>query len=299
MSDANQIEWLIVSVEAPDVGSAEIGAAILEPFAIDGIVVQTQQGDPNDLAPDALLPGVMLSIGVERGVDSAEFRADLATRLAAYQLPQPQFQTVADQDWANAWRDHYQSLRIGQQFVIQPSWLPLPDTVSDDDHILYLDPGMAFGTGTHETTQLCLALLEEVAQAGQSLLDVGCGSGILSIGAGKLGLTPILGIDIDRKSVETSAENAARNQITADFQHGTLDQVDPTTYKWDIVIANILAPVLTDLIINDQLVERANTLILSGILAVQAEAMIEVAETRGVNLTKQVQKGDWVALCFN
>lgn len=122
-----------------------------------------------------------------------------------------QVRALADQDWANAWKQHYRVQRIGARIVIVPSWLEY--TAQPDDIVLQLDPGMAFGTGLHQTTQLCLRLLERYARPGQQTLDLGTGSGILAIAAAKLGAGPILALDNDPVAVEAAHDNVARNGV--------------------------------------------------------------------------------------
>ncbi len=122
-----------------------------------------------------------------------------------------QTRTLTDQDWANAWKAHYQVQRIGKRIVIVPSWLAY--TAQPDDVLLYLDPGMAFGTGLHATTRLCLCLLEQYVQPGIQMLDLGTGSGILAIAAAKLGAASVLALDNDPIAVSIARDNVARNQV--------------------------------------------------------------------------------------
>ncbi|HEY3310852.1 MAG TPA: 50S ribosomal protein L11 methyltransferase [Anaerolineales bacterium] len=220
-------------------------------------------------------------------------------------LPAPTFSPVADQNWMEAWKTRYQPIPIGKRLIIVPIWMdsPTPDRIS-----IRIDPGMAFGTGTHPTTQLCLKLLEMVFDdhAGElkSVIDVGCGSGILSVAAIKLGAGFVLGVDIDDASVKNSRENADNNGIPAEkfkIGLGSVTEVKEGkfgTSQAPLVLANILAPVLIRLFDAGMadLIAPGGRIILSGILEHQAAAVVASAEKHGLRLVAQKQIADWVAL---
>ena len=205
-----------------------------------------------------------------------------------------------------AWKEYYKPILIGQRVVIVPAWLESPDP---DRVAIKIDPGMAFGTGTHPTTQLCLELIEKAildtrkSNSEYRVIDIGCGSGILSIAALKLGATSALGVDIDIESVVNSRENAEKNGIGAEFiiGQGSVAEVKAGKFAYasaPLVVANILAPViirLFDVGLAD-LVDEGGQLVLSGILAEQAEKVIEAASAKGLVLTNKRQMKDWVAL---
>lgn len=216
-------------------------------------------------------------------------------------LPQPTFRQIADQNWMEAWKQHYKPILIGQRLLILPAWLdsPYPERIP-----IRIDPGMAFGTGTHPTTQLCLALMEpEGERFAKTVIDVGCGSGILSIAAIKLGAEQVLGVDIDAESVRNSRENAALNDIKVGMLlgQGSVHEVlrgDFAFQSAPLVVANILAPIIIRLFGDGlaRLVDPGGTLILSGILNHQAQDVISAAAAQGMRLVRQNQLGDWVAL---
>jgi ribosomal protein L11 methyltransferase len=227
-------------------------------------------------------------------------------------LPAAVFTPLADQDWMEAWKERYHPIPIGHKLIIVPAWLDSPDAARIP---IKIDPGMAFGTGTHPTTQLCLELLESNTPAGGDVIDVGCGSGILSVAALKLGAGFALGVDIDEASVKASRENAQANGIPADqFAIGLGSVAEVVAGRFELpsqdgpggrvirnaplVLANILAPIiirLFDMGLAD-LVTAGGTLILSGILAEQAAGVIASAEAHGLKLVEKRQAGDWVAL---
>ena len=186
--------------------------------------------------------------------------------------------------------------------LILPAWVEQ----EDPDRIpLRIDPSMAFGTGTHPTTQLCLALAEEYVQPGIDVIDVGCGSGILSIGSILLGAKYALGVDIDPESMKNSMDNARRNNVLdkCEFYQGSVAEIlkDETSIKHaPLVLANILAPIL--LMLFDvgmaELVDPDGILVLSGILEDQEEKVRKMAESKGLTFLKRMQVKDWVAMSF-
>jgi len=233
-------------------------------------------------------------------------------------LPAPVYKQIADRNWMEAWKEHYKPIPIGKRLMIVPAWMDSPEPSRIP---IRIDPGMAFGTGTHPTTQLCLELignwfeqskienrklaLSEV-EASKIVIDIGCGSGILSIAALKLGATRALGVDIDIESVRNSRENADKNGIGAELilGQGSVAEVKAGRFAFasaPLVVANILAPVIIRLFeagLGD-LVEAGGAVILSGILSGQAEKVREAAQAKGLVLTGQRQMGDWVALAMS
>jgi ribosomal protein L11 methyltransferase len=209
-----------------------------------------------------------------------------------------------------AWKERFHPIPVGKKLIIVPAWLESPDTARVS---IKIDPGMAFGTGTHPSTQLCLELIEETCEAlpeeerdGLNVIDVGCGSGILSIGALKLGMGFALGVDIDEASVKASRENADTNAIAPDrfaIGLGSVTEIREGIFpiqKAQLVLANILAPIIIRLFgmgLAD-LVAPGGVLILAGILAEQAEAVQVSAEQHGLKFVEKRQMGDWVALLF-
>jgi ribosomal protein L11 methyltransferase len=214
-----------------------------------------------------------------------------------------QVQTVQETDWAEAWKEHYHPIPIGRKLMIVPAWLenPQPERIA-----IRMDPGMAFGTGTHPTTQLCLELIEEVLAdtgGGSTVIDVGCGSGILGVAAIKLGASHVLGVDIDRLAVKVSRENAAANGVGERMEtgEGSVKEVlggNFSVRQADIVLANILAPVLVRLFTDGLagLVKDGGFLVLSGIIEHQAGEVLEAAQAHGLRLVDRRQIADWVAL---
>ncbi len=230
-------------------------------------------------------------------------------------LPTPVFDPIADQNWMESWKQHYQPIPIGKRLVIIPAWLDSPDPTRIP---IKIDPGMAFGTGTHPTTQLCLEFLEtyipgksairnlqSAMRSTYSVIDVGCGSGILSIAALKLGAASALGVEIDEAAVKASRENAAANGVAENLSLGVGSVAEVLAGRFGVrqaslVLANILAPVIIRLfdVGLDELVAPDGALILSGILEEQAESVVSAARSRRMKLVEKRQTGDWVAVTF-
>ena len=217
-------------------------------------------------------------------------------------LPAVEFRTIDDQDWMTAWKEHYHPIPVGERLLILPAWLEsnFPDRVA-----VKIDPSMAFGTGTHPTTQICLALLEKYIQAGQPVIDVGCGSGILSIAAIKLGAKFTLAVDIDNAAIRSTRENAAANEVEdqIDCGIGSVEEILSGQYflrQAPLVLANILAPVIVRLFGDGlaDLMTRKGIIILSGILVEQATEVEAEAVGRGLKPVDRMQMGDWVGLVY-
>ena len=226
-----------------------------------------------------------------------------------------QVRQLAEEDWANAWKEHYKTRRMGKHFVIVPSWLEYQ--AEPDDVVLNLDPGMAFGTGLHPTTQLCLELMETLDFTGKTVLDLGCGSGILAVGAAKLGAARILALDTDPIAVDATNENAERNHVSdlitaaegslgsAPLEHWLgwegAKRGEPQSYhsagEFDIILANIWAHVHVVLGNDDVAALKPDgVLVTSGIINDREASVVEAFEHAGLVQIERKVEGDWVAL---
>ena len=213
-----------------------------------------------------------------------------------YPIPEPLVHTIAEANWAEAWKAHFSPIAVGAGFWIIPAWVDPADVpAAAGGRVIRLDPGMAFGTGLHPTTQLCLAALEACVRPGAAVLDVGTGSGILAIGAAGLGAANVVGIDIDAKAVEIAAANAALNGARLQLRAGTIEAAGDAVF--DVVVANILAGTLIDLA--GPLAARVRPggrLIGSGILADQAPGVAAAFAAAGLVPSGEELSGDWVAI---
>ncbi|MBF8290027.1 MAG: Ribosomal protein methyltransferase [Chloroflexi bacterium] len=205
---------------------------------------------------------------------------------------------VDEADWAEAWKAHFPVMRVGNRLVIRPTWRrhrALPDDV-----VLAMDPGMAFGTGLHPTTRLCLAAIEGVATggalAGTRVLDVGCGSGILAIAAARLGAAQVLGVDIDPIAIEATLANARRNGLGRRI-HARARSLPSGEPAFDVVLANLIASVLVALAgpLRDE-VRPGGLLVASGIFVDREVEVTEAFSRAGLDVIERSEEGDWVAL---
>jgi ribosomal protein L11 methyltransferase len=212
-----------------------------------------------------------------------------------------QWQQIQEEDWAGAWKQHWHPQEVGDRFVIYPAWIPVPEKC--DRAVLRLDPGVAFGTGAHATTQLCLKALEHYFSGDPNpviVADIGCGSGILSIGAALLGAAKIYAVDTDPLAVQATQQNWDLNQLPPKLvvAEGSVDHLlHLPTAPVDGIVCNILAPVIIELMPQLCAIAHANTwAILSGLLVSQAPAVIEAAVQHGWTLTNQQHQQDWCCL---
>lgn len=307
-------QWLEVSLIV-DGELAEAVAEVLARFAPEGVVIESTRIDPNGAPEGAVIGPLRVAAYLPVNEQIEETRQKLEESLwylgRIRPLPQAIYQKIEQTDWSQSWKEHYQPISIGQRLVIVPAWLenPLPERIP-----IRIDPGMAFGTGTHPTTQLCLEMIEEVALTfppGEvvrekfTLIDVGCGSGILSIAALKLGATHALGVDIDEQAIITAWGNALGNGIMEGLELGAgsvaeIRQGKFSLQKTPLVVANILAPIIIQLFEDGlgELMLPDGKLILSGILAEQAEQVLTAGKKQGFQLVNNKQMGDWVCLTF-
>ena len=222
-------------------------------------------------------------------------------------LPEAEYKPIQEVNWVEAWKQHYQPIPIGRRLIIVPAWMeaPAPERIP-----IRIDPGMAFGTGTHPTTQLCLELLEDYLRTGETVIDVGCGSGILAVAAIKLGAGRALGVDIDPQAIPNARENAAANGVEDRLEIGTgsVSEVLAGNYsirQAPLVMANILAPILVHLLEAgmSELVTPGGRLILAGILDEQWQdasvpsPLQEALRQHQCTVCEVKRSGDWVGIC--
>jgi ribosomal protein L11 methyltransferase len=202
---------------------------------------------------------------------------------------------VNDMDWAENWKKYYKPVRIGDKIVIKPSWEDYEQ--KDGDIVIELDPGMAFGTGTHETTILCVEALEKYVKKDAIVYDVGCGSGILSIVAAKLGAKRVIGIDIDDLSVKTSKENVKINGVEEIVEIVKGNLLDNVSGKADIIVSNIIAEIIINMIPNlkDYLIHNG-IFIASGIITEKLEKVKEALVNNGFSIVEEKTMNDWAVI---
>lgn len=296
------MRWLELTVEA-DVEAVEAVSEILGRVAA-GTIVQPARlvRDPDDELAVREDPSGGYAVVAHIADDAAASTAVEATERALWHLQAfglrevgaLQVRSVADADWAEAWKEHYVPQRVGR-LVVVPSWSTEP--AERGEVVITLDPGMAFGTGLHPTTQGCLRLLQAVAPMPATVLDVGIGSGILALSALRLGAGRAVGLDTDPLAVEAALANAERNgladRLTATV--GTLPEAPERAYP--LVLANLVAAVLVDLAPRLAAhVERGGILLASGIIEPKADAVLAAMDAAGLTAVSRHDDGEWVTL---
>jgi len=297
--------WVEISLVVDD-EAAEAVSALFEQYGEGGAVIEEVplRRDAVD-EPEVSSPAEGAVRAVRR-VAKAFLPAGDTARLEALQhalwhlgrlrpLPEPQVRELGAADWAEAWKSGYQVLRIGRRVRIVPSWIPYEP--APGEVTVMLDPGMAFGTGLHPTTQLCLQALEELIAPGMRVLDVGTGSGILSIAAAKLGAAEVLAVDIEAVAVRTACENVALNGVDGlvRVEQGSVDDCDRGRY--DLVLANILAEINARLAPDlARHTAQGGWLVASGILDTRAHVVERAFAIAGLAVVRRWQSEDWLAL---
>lgn len=327
------MDWLELSVSV-DQEAAESVSELLARYGYNGGVVAEPAWVPGDEGPefriDASQPVTLRTyLSLDDQVEEARQRIEQALWHLGQMRPVGPLivRALADEDWANTWKQYYRVQRIGERTVIVPSWLEYEP--NPGDIVLHLDPGMAFGTGLHPTTQLCLRLLERYVQPNQPTLDLGAGSGILAIAAAKLGAAPVLALDNDALAVQVAHANVARNGVSnrvrvdlgslgvgQQMGHWLTGDWGPTPNSrlpapdshlpasnfqlptpFTLIVANLIAKVL--IILADDLVAAlapGGILISSGIILDRESEVVEALARTGLALCERHCEGEWVAL---
>jgi ribosomal protein L11 methyltransferase len=278
--------WYVLEVQLEDAAREAVEYALMEAGAL---------GTETNERADELLT---VSAYFNASPDREHVRTALAEALRIYELPtssvhEMKVREVADQDWLGEWKKSWQPVAVGERFIIAPPWSEIAD--ARDRIVIRIEPGMAFGTGTHETTRLCLAAIEKYF-AGGSFLDVGTGTGILAIAAAKLfPEARVKAVDTDAQAVEIARENAHLNDV-ADNIEFRVGSIDETTASADLVCANLTADVIIS-ILSQLLGATCGRLVLSGILETQLEAVRTRLHECGVPEPLEIMSdGEWIAL---
>lgn len=284
--------------------AVELISDLFYDLGVKGVVVDDPRLEPEEgWAPDALpLPEQPAVTGYlpDRG-ESASQRRELEQALVA--LAQSQeldyaiaYRTVDEQDWAESWKEFFRPQEITRRIVVKPTWrdyTPRPDQV-----VIDIDPGMAFGTGTHPTTALCMAMLETYLTPGVSVLDVGTGSGILLIEAAKLGAAHLAGIDLDPDAIHIARQNLVRNAVPKrQYTLQCADMLSMVDETYDIVVANILAEVILELLDQvNRVLKPGGIFICSGIIEAFQSGVLKKMAACGFSILDVQKQGDWVAI---
>jgi ribosomal protein L11 methyltransferase len=309
------LDWLEFSVTT-DSEAAEAVAELLNRYSPGGAAIETVVDCFEDDLPTALVPSkvvVKTYLPADGGGDELCLRLEegLWHLQRAYPIPEPVIRKLRGEDWAEAWKEQYHLLRMGQRTVIVPGWeeyIPAPAEI-----VIRLEPGMAFGTGLHPTTRLCLEALERHLAPRCTVLDVGTGSGVLAIAAAKQGARSVLALDADPAAVTVARENVASNGVSdiVTVQHGSLPGGDAVPWHFvidgvldlldigtfDLILVNILARVIIGMApaLAARLASQGQ-LVASGLIESQEQEVVEALRTQGLAVIERIGDKDWVAL---
>ena len=286
--------WLEVSIQV----NGEAAEAVIELFnryGHGGAVVLTEFNEEFGEIGGTVTVKTYLPISREGLETRRRLEEGLWHLSQIYPIPSPRFRQLTEEDWASSWKKHYRVLRVGRRLVIKPSWQEY--TPRPGDVVVELDPGMAFGTGVHPTTRMCLAALEDHLRPGMRVLDLGTGSGILAIAAAKLGASSVLALDVDPVAVRVARDNVLANEVEeiVAVRQGSLAEAEG---RFDFVLANILAKVIVELA-EQGLADRLRTgglLVAAGIIEDQEEEVRGALQAHGMAVVEQRQERDWVML---
>ncbi|RMG89761.1 MAG: 50S ribosomal protein L11 methyltransferase [Chloroflexi bacterium] len=296
-------DWVEISVIAENGEAAESVAQILQRYAYQGVSVEQLDIPPDTDDGEVPPPQRMVVRGYlpqNERIEAVKEEINAVLSLASQLVPfaMPEYRVVREEDWAEAWKVHYHPIRIGRKLVVRPLWTEAE--LQPDDIEIALDPGMAFGTGTHPTTQLCLEALEDMVRPATQILDLGCGSGILAIAAAKLGASHIWALDIDPIAVEAAQANCEQNGVADKItvQTGSLDSVITSARRFDLVVVNILAKIILQLCEQrlGETVRPGGRAIFSGIIESQVEEVEAALRKTGLEPSGRRQIGDWVLI---
>ena len=295
------MKWLELSVQAPP-EYVEPLTHIFYRYGEGGVAIESPAGfnpDEGESAPQLQTVKVVTFVPLDESARSRKSNIEIAVRLVAHFAPISEIKEreVEEEDWESNWKEYFHPIRVGSNLVVCPTWRthqPL-----DNDIVIKLDPGMAFGTGHHPTTRMCMELLETLIVGGEKVIDVGCGSGILSISAAKLGAGDILGIEIESRSVEVALENCELNDISSQVTilNGSFPEIRVENATFDVALANNAAKVvinLSEYIVGA--VANGGRLVLSGILKSSLEDVEKEYSLHEVHFDKVLVDGDWTAV---
>lgn len=295
------MKWLELSVKSPP-EFVEPLSQIFYRYGHGGVSVEQEGGFNPDEGESAPVPEWVLVktyLPINATTDERRNRIDLGVRLVAHvsSVTGLEEREIDEVEWQEAWKSHFDVLHIGKRIVIKPTWRDYEPRKGDA--IVRLDPGMAFGTGHHPTTRMCLEQMELMMKPGADVLDVGCGSGILSIAAASLGARVVTGLEIDSVAVTVAKQNVRENgaRHVVHVRQGSLPNEAVSPHAYDLAVANISAKVVSEISADLVKALRPGGIILaSGILKEQANGPREALAAAGARLRDDVVDGDWATL---
>ncbi len=239
----------------------------------------------------------IVHIYIEEGNNPAEAVSFISDRLTAEKIDfKIETEGCSEEDWADKWKAFFKPFSVGERLFVRPVWID--DYDAEDREVLNIEPGAAFGTGTHDTTRLCLETLDKIIKNGDTVLDIGCGSGILAIASMLLGATEGFGVDIDELAVKTAKENGKMNGFNEpELKFVCGDLADKVTKQYDVVVANIVADII--ILFSTQVrafMKKGAKFIASGIIDTRADEVVTALQNAGLKLVERIEHGGWVCL---
>ena len=239
----------------------------------------------------------IVHIYIEEGNNPAEAVSFISDRLTAEKIDfRIETDGCSEEDWADKWKAFFKPTAVGERLFVRPIWIE--DFDAGDRAVLNIEPGAAFGTGTHDTTRLCLETLDKIIKDGDTVLDIGCGSGILAIASTLLGATEGFGVDIDELAVKTAKENGKMNGLDEpELKFVCGDLADKVTKQYDVVVANIVADII--ILFSTQVrafMKPGAKFIASGIIDTRADEVVTALQSAGLKLVERIEHGGWVCL---
>lgn len=309
------MNWIEITVRTNTAGADMVSEQLMRTGAHGTSIEDRNDAPTDDTGPaawDELDPGVVDAMDQDvlvRGYLPQDARAPervsaLRQTLAGLDAARIGFdagpltvavENVREEDWAENWKQYYKPFRVGERLVVKPVWEAF--ALRPDDLLIEIDPGMAFGNGTHETTAMCMALLERVLSSGDAVLDVGTGSGILAIAAARLGAQSVLAVDIDPVAVRVAQENIDRNGVGKTVTAQVGDLLAGVSLVADVVVANIIADVVIRLAgaVRTHL-KPGGTFVCSGIIREREADVVQALVDAGFTVAETVREGEWVAI---
>jgi ribosomal protein L11 methyltransferase len=311
------VDWVEITVRTTTEG-ADIAAQVFYEIGVTGVAIedpeavrQAQQEDRTwDYIDDSILSNMEEDVQVKAYIsndagffDKLQYIKEQFKRLLDHDFGLDMgpldvtLTNVREEDWANNWKKYYKPIKVSDRIVIKPTWEPYEK--SPGEVILELDPGMAFGTGTHETTILCIKAIDKYIEPGQTIVDIGCGTGILAIASVLLGGRQAIAIDLDSNAVKAAQENVKLNRVEDRVKvvHGNL--LDKIEGQFDLVVANIIADViigLTESVLD--FIKPGGVFISSGIILDRLDDVLEAVESAGLEIVERQTMGEWaVVVC--
>ncbi|NLW17405.1 MAG: 50S ribosomal protein L11 methyltransferase [Firmicutes bacterium] len=303
------MKWMEITVTTSQ-EAKEAAADILYQQGVNGLVIEDSYpvalaADVEDYTP---LPETEFPLEEVRLIAYLPVDEELASKvesirqlvaaLADYDLDPGRAEVtlseVQEEDWANAWKDYYKPIPVGEKLLIKPSWEEIAPT---DRLVIELHPAMAFGTGSHATTTMCLEILEREIKGGERVIDVGCGSGILSIAAARLGASQVEALDYDPVAVKVARENVSINEVADKVRVAQSDLLQAASAPADIIVANIIARIIIQLIPQiDSFLAPGGLFIASGIIGERLDAVLAALAAHDFVVVEQKHENDWYAL---